>query len=80
MELVPFSDDQALEKMDGLLPSKHVGDVSMAGHEKNIDAYKAEVDRVFRSTKIHKHKYTNYGVRSIMGKDHNVTLDQDEYI
>ena len=52
----------------------------MAGLEKNIDTCKTEVDRSFGSTKIHKHEYTNCGVRSIMDKDHNVTLDQDEYI
>jgi hypothetical protein len=52
----------------------------MAGTEAEIDKYKKEVDQVFGSTEIHKHEYTNCGVRSVMDKDHNVTLDQHEYI
>ena len=66
--------------MDGLLTAKHVDDINMAGKEKYIDDYQKRVDAVFGSTKIHKHEHTNCGVRSIMDKDHNVTLDQDEYI
>ena len=42
--------------------------------------YHKKVDAVFGSTKIHKHEYTNCGVRSIMDKDHDVNLNQDEYI
>ena len=72
--------DPEFEVMKDLLTAKHVDDVNMAGTENQIDIYKTKVDNVFGSTKIHKHEYTNCGVRSIMDSQHNVSLDQDEYI
>jgi hypothetical protein len=78
--LAPFSYDQEFEAKKDLLTAKHVDDINMTGEEANIDAYKAEVEKVFGPTKIHKHDYTNCGIRSVMDKDHNVTLDQDGYI
>ena len=80
MGLRPFAYDEEMEATKDLLTAKHEDDINMAGIEKNIDNYKKEVDRVFGSTKIHKHEYTNCGVRSVMDKDHNVTMDHDEYI
>ena len=80
MGMTPLSFDQEFEMKQNLLTAKHVDDVNMAGTENQIDIYKTKVDNVFGSTKIHKHEYTNCGVRSIMDKEHNVSLDQDEYI
>ena len=80
MGLTPFSFDQEFEMKKNLLTAKHVDDVNMTGTEDQIDAYKIEVDKIFGSTKIHKNEYTNCGVRSKMDENHNVILDQDEYI
>jgi len=78
--LKPTSFDPELEVKKNLLTAKHVDDVNMAGTEPLIDAYHAEVEKVFGSCKINKHQFTNCGVRYTMQDNHDVVMDQDVYI
>jgi hypothetical protein len=72
--------DQEFEVMENLQTAKHVDDVNMTGTEVKIDHYRAEVEKVFGPCKLEKHSFTNCGVRSTMQDNHDVQLDQDEYI
>jgi len=78
--LKPTSFDPELEYKKDLLTAKHVDDVNMEGTEKNIDAYHAEVEKVFGCCKISKHQFTNCGVQYTMKDNHDVVMDQDVYI
>ena len=63
-----------------LLTAKHVDDINMAGTEANIDGYAAEVEKVFGKCKLDKNQFTNCGVRYTLNSQHDVVMDQDEYI
>jgi hypothetical protein len=78
--LKPTIYDPEFEIMDNLLTAKHVDDVNMGGTEKNVDFYSAEVEKTFGKCKLNKHTFTNCGVRYASQDNHDIHMDQDEYI
>ena len=72
--------DPEFEVKKDLLTAKHVDDVNMGGKEPMIDGYTEVVEKVFGKCKLNKHQFTNCGVQYTMDKDHNVIMDQDDYI
>eukprot|EP00973_Karenia_brevis_P075340 10466230-Karenia_brevis.AAC.1 len=48
--------------------------------EKEIDAYHVAVERVFGKCRINKTQYANCGVRHTLRKNHDVSLDRDDYV
>jgi len=72
--------DPEYEVKKDLQTAKHVDDVNMTGTEPQIDQYRVEVEKVFGPCKMTKHQYTNCGVQTTMLANHDVVLDQDEYI
>ena len=72
--------DPEFEIKKDLLTAKHVDDVNMTGKEQQVDYYTDEVEKVFGKCKLNKHQFTNCGVRHTMQQNHDVILDQDEYI
>ena len=52
----------------------------MAGQEKEIDNYTAEVEKVFGKCKLNKKTFTNCGVKYAQLDNGDVTMDQDDYI
>ena len=51
----------------------------MTGVEHAIDRYTKHVEDIFGKCKVHKHEFTNCGVRHKKHPNGDVTLDQDEY-
>ena len=52
----------------------------MTGTEPQIDHYVKAVEDIFGKTTVHKHDFTNLGVRYQKTNDGDVTMDQDAYI
>ena len=78
--LQPTSFDTEFEVKPDLRTAKHVDDVNMTGTDKCIDTYVTAVEQVFGKCKVHKHQFTNCGVRRTKNGNGDVILDQDEYI
>ena len=78
--LQPTSFDAEFEIKRDLRTAKHVDDVNMTGTDQQIDTYVDAVEQVFGKCKVHKHQFTNCGVRHTKDSNGNVILDQDEYI
>ena len=78
--LRPTSYDPEFEIKKDLQTAKHVDDVNMGGVEPQIDHYHKEVEKVFGPCKINKRQFTNCAVQSTLTKEHDVILDQDDYI
>ena len=78
--LQPTSFDPEFEVKENLRSAKHVDDIQMAGRENTIDSYVKLVESVFGPCKVHKHTYTNCGVRYTKLDSGDVVMDQDEYI
>eukprot|EP00973_Karenia_brevis_P057710 8028227-Karenia_brevis.AAC.1 len=72
--------DPEFEFKRNLTTAKHVDDINMGGTEKEIDDYHAAVERVTGKCKINKRQYANCGVRHTLQQNHDVILDQDDYI
>ena len=72
--------DPEYEIKKDLNTAKHVDDVSCAGTEANIDAYVKAVEQTFGKCKLSKHQFTNCGVKYTMTENHDVVMDQDDYI
>ena len=78
--LVSTSYDPEFEIRKDLLTCKHVDDITMGGKEQSIDQYTKEVEKIFGKCKMNKRQFTNCGVRYTMLDNHDIALDQDEYI
>ena len=78
--LKPTSFDPEFEIKPDMRSGKHVDDISLTGKEAVIDSYIKHVEHTFGPCKVHKHLYTNCGVRYQKCDDGSVVMDQDEYI
>ena len=72
--------DPEFEIRKDLLTCKHVDDITMGGKDQSIDQYTKEVEKIFGKCKMNKRQFTNCGVRYTMLDNHDIALDQDEYI
>ena len=72
--------DPEFETKQDLRTAKHVDDINLTGVEANIDGYVRCVESVFGPCKVHKHTFTNCGVRYTKLANGDVEMDQDEYI
>eukprot|EP00974_Lingulodinium_polyedra_P120139 11173828-Lingulodinium_polyedra.AAC.1 len=57
--------------------AKHVDDITMTGKERLVDTYVSHAENTFGKCKVHKHTYTNCGVRYEKKPDGSVAMDQD---
>ena len=73
--LKPTSYDAEFETKPGLLTAKHVDDVNITGKEATIDEYVKSVERTFGKCKVHKHSFTNCGIRYQKLKNGDVICD-----
>ena len=72
--------DQEFEIKPDLRTAKHVDDINMTGVEHAIDRYTKHVEDIFGKCKVHKHEFTNCGIRHKKLPNGDVTLHQEECI